>query len=590
MKFLVNKSVFCLLLSFGINLSCYSQYIYRIYFKDKKGSEYNPFEYLHPKAIERRIIHGLDLCDSSDFPINENYLTKVTQLSDSIKGYSRWMNAAFIYASESNIELIRCLPFVSKIETVIPVKGSTVCNLESVLNFDTSVTERQKNLLGAQLDRMNGKLFKNNNLDGNGVIIAIIDVGFKTYNTNPAFENIRIRNGIIGTYDFVKKRTNTNIGMMHGTNVFSCIGGQIEGYQIGLATGAEFLLARTESYTEFFNEEEYWLMAAEWADKKGADIINSSLGYTNQRYLPENMDGRSTFVSKAAQIAVNKGILVVSAAGNEGSGKWKRVAAPGDAEGVLTVGGIDPTTGIHSDFSSFGPSWDKRLKPEVCAYGTAVVSSRYGLTVGDGTSFSSPLVAGFAACVKQLYPGLRNTDLKELICHSGDLWPYYDYAHGYGVPQPFFLFKDTLENKPTLSIIEDKYDVTIYPIEWDTALTKDSNVYWDSSFVEHTLLDSTFVMKDSMSGLDSSLIKVIDTFKETISSINHRELNLYKTKFPDYLFYHIKNKKGYIDKYYVMDLKDDENGSVSISKDITDKPFSIEFFYKGYYKELIIKE
>lgn len=257
----------------------------------------------------------------------------------------------------------------------------------------------------------------------------------------------------------------------------SCIAGKTKNYQIGLATGAEFLLARTESYTEFFSEEENWLMAAEWADKNGVDIINSSLGYTGPRYLPENMDGKTAFVSKAAQLAVDKGILVVSSAGNEGTGKWKRIAAPGDATGVLTVGGIDPYTGIHSNFSSFGPSWDKRLKPEVCAYGTAIVSSRTGLVISEGTSFSSPLVAGFAACLKQRYPLLKNTELKELICRSGDLWPYFDYAHGYGVPQPYFLFKDTIENKPTLSIIEDNDEITFYPIEWDTSLQKGVRIW-----------------------------------------------------------------------------------------------------------------
>lgn len=241
-------------------------------------------------------------------------------------------------------------------------------------------------------------------------------------------------------------------------------------------------------------------MAAEWADKNGVDIINSSLGYTGPRYLPENMDGKTAFVSKAAQLAVDKGILVVSSAGNEGTGKWKRIAAPGDATGVLTVGGIDPYTGIHSNFSSFGPSWDKRLKPEVCAYGTAIVSSRTGLVISEGTSFSSPLVAGFAACLKQRYPLLKNTELKELICRSGDLWPYFDYAHGYGVPQPYFLFKDTIENKPTLSIIEDNDEITFYPIEWDTSLQK-----------RGSNMDTTF-----------------ESFTDTVLNLNSSDPNLLK--------------------------------------------------------------
>lgn len=593
MKPSVSKTLLFFILALGIGFNSFSQSSYRVFFTDKKGSEYNPYEYLHPKAIERRILHGLNLCDSSDFPVSENYLIEINKLSETMNGVSRWMNMVFINASEENINKIKKLPFVKKVEPSFKYSQSTVCNYKTEINFDTTLSDRQIMMLASQLDRMNGKLLKANNLDGKGVRIAIIDAGFKSYIDNPAFEHIRKRNGIIATYDFVKNRTNANSGMTHGTNVFSCIAGQIGNHQIGLATGADFLLARTESFTEFFSEEENWLIAAEWADKNGADIINSSLGYTIQRYLPEDMNGKTTFVSKAAQLAVDKGILVVSSAGNEGSGVWKRVAAPGDAAGVLTVGGIDPYTGIHSNFSSFGPSWDKRLKPEVCAYGTALVAGKYGLTISDGTSFSSPLVAGFAACLKQRYPQLKNTELKELICHSGDMWPYYDYAHGYGVPQPYFLFKDTLENKPTLSIIEDNEDITLYPIEWDTAFSKDSNSFWDSAFIHQR-----FEEKDSLNN------KYDDTISETGSTIadtgfyedNHliedqtNSQKAYKTTLPDYLFYHIKNKKGYLDKYYVLDLRDEENGSVSISKSISEKPFSIEFYYKGYYKEIIIKE
>ncbi len=579
MKFSHTKAlIFIFILSIGIGLKAFAQSTYHIYLTDKKGTEYNPYTYLHPKAIERRIINGLDLCDSSDFPINDNYFNAISQLADSVKGMSRWLNVVFIYVSEQNIKKIKNLPYVSRVEVSAKSVKNPVCNYKTETNFDTLLTKKQKFLLASQLDRMNGKILKANNLDGNGVRIAILDAGFRTYTENPAFENIRIRKGIIATYDFVKNRTNANSGMTHGTNVFSCIGGQIGNYQIGLATGAEFLLARTESFTEFFNEEENWLLAAEWADKNGVDIINSSLGYTTQRYLPENMDGKTAFISRAAQLAVDKGILVVSSAGNEGSGKWKRVAAPGDAAGVLTVGGIDPYTGIHSDFSSFGPSWDKRLKPEVCAYGIALVAGISGLHISEGTSFSSPFVTGFAACLKQRYPTLRNAKIKELICSSGDLYPYYDYAHGYGVPQPAFLLNDTFEIKPTLSIVEDEYEVTLKPIGWDTALNGSKLILNDSS-ITNTLvdkMDSTFT--------DSILVYDKLSFKPP------KWYNGCKTSVPDYLFYHIKNKKGYLDKYYVLDMKDEENKSVSISKEIAEKPFSIGIFYKGYHKEIIISE
>jgi len=561
LKFTLKFIAFILVL-FNASL-CFAQNKYRVYFKDKLGVEYNPYAFLHPKAIERRIIHKLNLCDSSDFPVQENYILKVAEIADSICGSSRWMNALFIYASENNLKHIMALPFVKSAEIIEPVVGSISSLIENDEryneDFDSNLSKKEEALLWAQLMRMGGQTLQNNHLDGKGVRIAIFDIGFKSYLNNPAFEHIRKRNGIVDTYDFVKKRSESNEGMSHGTHVFSCIGGMSNNRKIGHATGADFLLARTENITEFINEEEKWLLAAEWADKNGADIINSSLGYTTNRYLPENMDGKTAFVSRAAQIAVSKGILVVSSAGNEGENTWKRIAAPGDAEGVLTVGGIDPSTGIHIGFSSYGPSWDRRLKPEVCAYGKAVVAGKNGLEISEGTSFSSPLVAGFAACIKQRYPLMTNTELKAFICSSGDLWPYYDYAHGYGVPQPYFLSKDTLLNQVTLRIVEDNFDITLYPAEWDTAYSNDST------------------MKD----IKKNLIPLISTETDFKNERN-------KISTPPYLFYHIKNRKGYLDKYYVMNLKDEENGSISICKDISEKPFSIEFYYKGYYKEILI--
>ena len=568
MNFRVLFRGFALVIVLNVGYNGMAQSTYRIYFKDKARAEYNPYAYLHPKAIERRILNQIDLCDSSDFPVNQSYITTLSKYCDTIKGLSRWMNMMVVNASETNIQAIRQFSFVSHIEAVENKYISSLCQTKQPISFDTTLTKNQIQLLASQLDRMNVNQLNANHLNGHGITIAIIDAGFKYVDSNPAFNHIRQRNGIVDTYDFVKKQKNINSGMTHGSYVFSCLGGQIGNLQLGLATGAEFLLARTEGNTEKFIEEEYWLMAAEWADKNGADIINSSLGYTYQRYMPENMDGKSTFVSKAAQLAVDKGILVICSAGNEGISTWKKITAPGDAKGVLTVGGISPYTGIHSSFSSFGPSYDKRLKPEVCAYSTTVVSGHNGFSIVEGTSFSAPIVAGFAACIKQRYPNLKNAEVKELICRSADMWPYYDYAHGYGVPQPYFLHKDTLENIPTLSIFEDKFDITLYPIEWDSTLKRTSQI---------KKIEPRYKFAN-------------DTVIDEIGQVKKTKTNPFFTAVPDYLFYHIKNKKGYIDKYYVMDLKDKKNGSLIISKSISEKPFSIEFYYKGYYQELFIKE
>lgn len=559
--------ILCTILLLG-SIHIQAQNKYRVYFTDKNGADYNPYEYLDCKAIERRFIHHLPLCDSSDYPINENYLTQVQLLADSIYGTSRWMNAVFVYASNDGISDISKLPFVREIENVTqPISALSSASSElsnnATSSYDTSLSSDQLKLIEAQVLRLGGDKLAAAGLDGKGVRIAILDVGFKAYMSNPAFFEIRKRNGIVATRDFVKGKSNVETGMLHGTQVFSCVGGSVNNHKFGLATGADYLLARTESYGEFFNEEENWLMAAEWADKNGADIINSSLGYTFQRYLPEQMNGKTAFVSRAAQLAVDKGILVVLSAGNEGESSWKRVTAPGDAAGALTVGGIDPSTGIHIGFSSYGPSWDKRLKPEVTAYGRALVASKNGFATAEGTSFSSPLVAGFAACLKQKYPDITNTKLKEIICQSGDLWPYYDYAHGYGVPQPGFLKPDTTTSVEQFDIVEDSYSISIFPKDHlkDTTPTPS---------LSDTLTESA---RDSIAQL-------------IVNSIFHK--NNYMTAWPDVLFYHIKNKKGYLDRYYVLDLEDEENGSVTINKSIADRPFSIGIYYRGNYREIVV--
>jgi subtilisin family serine protease len=283
----------------------------------------------------------------------------------------------------------------------------------------------------------------------------VFDTGFPDVDTHPAFEHIR--KNIVATYDFTKNSENVYRGHWHGTAVLSNIAGKMGDIPLGLAPDAEFLLAITEkAYTEPFWEEEAWRRAVDWAYENGAHIISSSLGYGKHRYFPENMDGQTSFVAKAAQIAAMKGILVVNAAGNEGSNAWRMLVTPADVETVLCVGGIDPKTEIRSGFSSLGPSADGRLKPNVCANSTTVVAKPKGrFRIVDGTSFATPLVAGFAACVWQAHPAMNAQDIFELIQQSGELYPYYDYAHGYGVPNARYFDKTLPQPSKTFDFVEE---------------------------------------------------------------------------------------------------------------------------------------
>lgn len=434
---------------------------YWVCFTDKKGVEFNPFDYFDPKAIERRVVNNVPLFDSTDFPLNQNYVDQIQKMVNETGFESRWFNAMTVSATEEQLYEIHKLHFVKE---VFPVYTSS-----EILqyDFDTSLTETDRDLLSRQISRMQGEKFEMNGFTGKGIRIAIFDGGFPTVDVSPVFEHIRKNNRIVKTWDFTKKKEFVYSYMSHGTSVMSCVGGQINGIKTGLAVDAEFLLAKTEVTSEPFREEENWLAAAEWADKNGAHIINSSLGYTQQRYFYDDMDGKSTLVTRAANMAASKGILVVNAAGNEGSGTWKYIGAPADADSVLSVGGINPYSDYHTSFSSFGPTYDKRLKPNVCAFGHVIAAGKNGLHETQGTSFSSPLVAGFAACALQSRPGLTNMQLFDEIQKSADLYPYFDYAHGYGVPQASYFVDSEKKNvNPSFNyLIEGDYlKVLIYEL------------------------------------------------------------------------------------------------------------------------------
>ena len=425
-----------------------------VFFTDKEGVPFDPLEFFHPKAIERRLRHGQDLMDPVDFPLREDYVEGVRQLADSIDVTSRWFNAVSVFARPSQIERIAALPYVERIESMTLVALPAEVKGEFSLTADLSSALQE--LREAQIGHMKGQYFIENGLNGQGIRIAIFDAGFPGVDEHPVFAHIRDEGRIIATRDFVRGRQDVFGNNSHGTSVMSLIGGMDDNLHLGLATGAEFLLARTETWTEYFSEEKYWLEAVEWADRLGVDIINSSLGYTYHRYFPEEMDGTGSLVARAAQMAFQKGILIVNAAGNEGMRKeWQVITTPADVSEVLTVGALDYPSMIRADFSSRGPTADRRLKPNLAALGTAVMAGEKGLKKAFGTSFSSPLLAGFAACLWQKYPEWTNQQVFEAMEQSATLYPYFDYSHGYGIPQADYFFRDPGNGfRPTFDFVK----------------------------------------------------------------------------------------------------------------------------------------
>lgn len=517
---------------------------YWVFFTDKNGVSFNPFDYFDAKAIENRLRQNLPICDSTDFPLNENYISAVSAMVDSVSYSTRWFNGIAVYASEKQMELVRAFSFVRETEPMF--LEAAVASLQegsetvsSLPEFDTTVSDTKRFLLDNQTKRMGRQEFEGMGIDGRGIRIAVFDAGFPTVDINPAFEHLRRDTRILKTWDFVKNKEFVYGFNAHGTMVLSCIAGKFGEQKAGLATGAEFILARTEmAQREPYAEEEYWLAATEWADKNGANIISSSLAYTYHRYFRKDMDGKKSLVSKAANMAASKGILVVNAAGNDGKNQWKIIATPSDADSVLAVGGISPSSDYHINFSSFGPTADKRMKPNVCAFGQVIVAGKKGTEESYGTSFATPLVAGFAACAWQMNRSYTNMELFHEIEKSADLYPYFDYAHGYGVPQAsYFTKKDRQPPLATFEFISGNDSLKV-------------------------------VIKEKYFSVEESYETLQEAVEETVKNYHN------------YLYYHIENSRGYLDKYYV--LRVDKPEALELNKENFAKGQKIQVFYKGY--------
>ncbi len=371
--------------------------------------------------------------DAAAMNVYEPYLALLKRSGLQVRMTSKWFNMVSGWASEDALTRLEKLNCIHSIEVLkIPVSGSHFLTYAA----DEAEENRKVKLAREQLENLGSDTLRRLGWNGNGVRIAIFDGGFPRVDRHPAFAHLRKENRILGTFDFVQHRPMVYAHNMHGTAVLSNVAGMYHEQPLGLATGAQLLLARTEQNSEPFSEEENWLAAAEWADSLGADIISSSLGYGTPRYFPEWMDGQHSLVARAARMAVRRGILVVNSAGNEGDESWTFLVTPGDVDSVLTVGGIDPKEGYHIGFSSYGPAFDGSLKPELCAFGQTTCALPRGYGILSGTSFSAPLLTGFAACILQGHPEWKRKpmELKRYLCTLGSQFPYADYAHGYGVP------------------------------------------------------------------------------------------------------------------------------------------------------------
>lgn len=426
-----------------------------VYFNTKPNATYyleNPLEILSERALLRRQNQNISL-DVTDVPIHMPYVTEVGN-SVLVLAQSKWLNAVYVRGDYQTILDLNDFTFVEKIEFAnknLNFQEPKIAPMQKSSGTQQSL-DVQNFLYGDsanQIQMHNGEYIHQEGFTGSGKIIAVIDTGFEGVNTTIPFQRLFDNNLILGGYNFVLRNNNIFTGGNHGTRVLSVIGGYQENQLIGTAPDSAFYLFVTEDTTsESPLEEALWVEAAEMADSLGVDIINTSLGYDtfdnpNHNHSYEDLDGNTTFISRGLNVAFSKGMLCVTSAGNSGNSDWMYIATPADAQGSLTVGAVT-STGEYAGFSSIGPTIDQRIKPDVVGQGVVVVNAnQFGtVSVGNGTSFSAPIISGLAACLWSAYPELDNAQLMQIIKESSHLYQNPNYLLGYGIPNFYQAFQN----------------------------------------------------------------------------------------------------------------------------------------------------
>lgn len=448
---------------------------YWVQFADKANTGYtlsNPAAYLSPRALERRAKFGIAI-DSTDLPVSETYVAAITNTGATVLHRSKWFNAVSVQVTDTNmVNAIMELPFVVAMQ---PVAATNIewlddaddCTAGGKGRKRAEANETAYGQAETQTTMVNGHYLHEMGFKGDGLYIAVMDAGFENVNSIAAFDSLRLQDRLLGTYDFVRNQENVFDLGSHGRNVLSIMAGNIPGEFLGSAPNASYFLFRTEEgSSEYLIEEDNWVAAVERADSLGVDLTNTSLGYTTfddeaMNHTYADMDGRSARISHAATIAARKGMVMVTSAGNLGSSSWHYVSAPADADSILTIGAVkDDRT--HARFSSFGPTADGRIKPDVVGMGqnTAYVDVSGTVRTGNGTSYSGPLIAGFVACLWQSDPSMNPQDLIQLVRKSASTFDNPNDSLGYGIPD---FQKAHFEILRSQNAIYDQLMPVVYP-------------------------------------------------------------------------------------------------------------------------------
>lgn len=438
----------CFLSFFACSLQSQTFTKYWVKFKDKNGSPYtvgNPSAYLSAKSIARRTNQGITI-DMTDIPVNQTYINQVNATGAQVFQRSKWMNAAIvIITNPAQLTAINSLTCVLSTAPVARIKTSKPDeNLAPVANafkqaqvttgYNYGPSFTQVNQIGA--DCMHSVGYR-----GQNMVIAVIDAGFDQADVNPVFDSLRTEGRILGTRDYVAGNTSVYEDFLHGANCLSLMAGNTPGQLIGTAPKASYWLLRSEDVSsEKIIEENNWVVAAEFADSVGADITTTSLGYTtfdiaSQNHVYADLNGKTSVASIAATMAVRKGIFVLNAAGNEGGGAWNYIGVPADADSICTVGSVNGS-GIHSGFSSVGPTSDGRIKPDLSSMGEGsyVCNPGFSFSPGNGTSYATPILAGAVACLWQANPTKTNMQILQALKATASMSSTPNNNYGWGIP------------------------------------------------------------------------------------------------------------------------------------------------------------
>ncbi len=423
--------------------------MYWVSLTDKEGTTYNvnaPEEFLSERAILRRVKSGIEITED-DLPVSKSYVDSIRSTGVRIHGTSRWFNSVIIETGDSLVlEKISQFSFVENFNADY-TNFSSVNQGEAFVSKDPKPNNNKRESLyygaaSSQISLLGGNFLHNFGYKGENILIAVLDAGFYKVDELKAFSHLWEEDRILSYKDFVDPSSDFFEQSTHGLAVLSTLAAYIPDTFVGTAPKASYLLLRSEEAArENKVEEAYWVLAAEYADSTGADLITSSLGYYDfptsdkMNYSFDDLNGDSALVTRAAEKAFAKGMVVVSSAGNEGNNIWGRITPPADGPNVLAVGSIDTAMNV-TGYSSRGNTYDGRIKPDLMAVGfrTKIISPLGEPSEGFGTSFAAPQVAGLIACLIQASAEKNHHEIIRAVRKSSSQYANPDSIMGYGIP------------------------------------------------------------------------------------------------------------------------------------------------------------